>query len=537
VPRTSPLAREALFSAAAAASLAAVLAWFGPPGSDLAAHAYQRAVFLQHGFALWNNFWYAGRYSFITYSVLYYPLAALFGIKLLAVATIAAAALAFAVVIGREWGPTARWSSRTFAVVWAGIVLSAAFPFALGIAFALLTLWALQARAHWRFACLAGLSLAASPLAFLLLTLLLVGIAIDRRGDRRLLVVPALVIGLAGSAEVVLWRAFPDSGRYPFSTAELAAAATFCILGALLTWRVERASGLRFVFVVYMAACIGAFLVPSAVGENIARLRYAAIPVAVLALSLRHWRPRFVCLAAFALAISWNVTPLAASFAHASADPASNAAYWTPAVRFLHRHLSPSYRVEAVDTEGHWAAVYLPRAGIPLARGWFRQDDFPQNKLLYSRLGTQAYGAWLRRLGVRYVVLTKAPVDYSARGEARLLRSGRSLLRPVFWTRELTVYEVPHARRIVTGPGPAGVLAFTETRIDLELTRPGSYRLAVRYSPYWQPSSGCVLRREDGMVELAVPRGGLVRIHFDVNPGRALHEVAERRSFSCAAVF
>src|SRR5919198_2113798 len=63
VPRTTPLAPEALFSAVAAASLAAVLAWLGPPGSDLAAHAYQRAVFLQHGFALWNNFWYAGRYS------------------------------------------------------------------------------------------------------------------------------------------------------------------------------------------------------------------------------------------------------------------------------------------------------------------------------------------------------------------------------------------------------------------------------------------------------------------------------------------
>ena len=37
---------------------------------------------------------------------------------------------AFAIVVGREWGPAARWSSRTFAVVWAGIVLSAAFPFA-----------------------------------------------------------------------------------------------------------------------------------------------------------------------------------------------------------------------------------------------------------------------------------------------------------------------------------------------------------------------------------------------------------------------
>src|SRR5438093_2192580 len=153
--------------------LAAALAWLGPPGSDLAAHAYQRTVFLHDGFAVWNNFWYAGRYSFVTYSLLYYPLAALLGIRLLAVATVALAALAFAVVMGREWGPTARWSSRTFAVVWAGIVLSAAFPFALGVALALLALWTLQARAHWRFAALAALTLAASPVAFLLLALVL----------------------------------------------------------------------------------------------------------------------------------------------------------------------------------------------------------------------------------------------------------------------------------------------------------------------------------------------------------------------------
>src|SRR5438445_12023688 len=171
--RASPLAREALLAAGAAAVLAALLAWLGPPGSDLAAHAYQRTLFLHDGFALWNNFWYAGRYSFVTYSVLYYPLAALFGIRLLAVATIATAAYAFAVVLGRQWGPTARWSSRTFAVVWAGIVLSAAFPFALGIAFALLSLWALQARAHSRFALLAALTLAASPLAVPLLALVL----------------------------------------------------------------------------------------------------------------------------------------------------------------------------------------------------------------------------------------------------------------------------------------------------------------------------------------------------------------------------
>src|SRR5947208_9782792 len=132
--RPTPLVREALLAGFAAASLAALLLWVGPPGNDLAAHVYQRALFLKHGYVLWNNFWYAGRYSFVTYSLLYYPLSALLGIKLLAVATVALAALAFAVVLWFEWGPATRWSSRTFAVVWAGIVLSAAFPFALGFA-------------------------------------------------------------------------------------------------------------------------------------------------------------------------------------------------------------------------------------------------------------------------------------------------------------------------------------------------------------------------------------------------------------------
>src|SRR5436309_10385766 len=119
------LVNEALLSGCAAGTVAALLAWLGPPGTDLAAHAYQRTLYLQHGFTLWNNFWYAGRYSFITYSLIYYPLAAFIGIKLLAVATIALGALAFAAVVWHVWGPPTRWSSRTFAVVWSGIVLIA----------------------------------------------------------------------------------------------------------------------------------------------------------------------------------------------------------------------------------------------------------------------------------------------------------------------------------------------------------------------------------------------------------------------------
>src|SRR5437868_2867276 len=98
------LAREALLSGVFAGSLAALLLWTTPPGIDWAAHAYQRTFLLQHGFAIWNNFWYAGRYSFVTYSVLYYPLAALLGIRVLAVASIATAAAAFSTVVFRQWG-------------------------------------------------------------------------------------------------------------------------------------------------------------------------------------------------------------------------------------------------------------------------------------------------------------------------------------------------------------------------------------------------------------------------------------------------
>jgi hypothetical protein len=527
LPKASPLAREALLSAAAAATLAALLVWLGPPGADLAEHAYQRSLFLQDGFAFWNNFWYAGRYSFVTYSLLYYPLAALLGIKLLAVATVSTAALAFAVVVGRQWGPAVRWSSRTFAVVWAGIVLSAAFPFALGAALALLAMWALQARKHWRFALLAALTLAASPLAFLLLALLLAGFGIARWRDRAALLVPGLTIAVFGLVEVVLWRAFPG-GRYPFSAQELAAALTFCILGAAVTWRVERARSLRWVFVVYLVACIAAYLIPSALGENVARLRYAAVPVAVLALSLRRWRPLPVCLGVFLLAASWNVSPIAGQYFKGRSDPATRAAYWSPAITFLRAHLTPAYRVEAVDTTGHWAAVYLAEAEIPLARGGFRQDDFPQNELLYDDLAPAAYLRWLGELGVRYVVLANAPTDYSSRGEAALLRSGQSGLRPVFSTRDLTIFEVPHATPILTGPVKGTVKSLTATRVVVDLPTSGQYRLAVRFSPFWHAANACLTRSSDGMTTLIPSRPGRLELSFRVNAGSALAAVGGR---------
>jgi hypothetical protein len=532
--RGSTLTREALAASGGAAILSALLVWMGPPGSDLAAHLYQRAVYIQHGFALWNNFWYAGRYSFITYSLIYYPLAAWIGIRLLAVATISAAALAFAIVVLRQWGVKARWSSRTFAVAWAATVLTAAFPFALGAALALLAIVVLQRRHLWWFALLAVLTAAASPLAFLLLALILLGIGIARRTDHRLVLGTGLAIGTVGLAEVALWRMFPNDGRYPFSIWELLGALVFCGFGIVLSWRIEGSSVLRFVFPVYAVGCVIAFFVPSALGDNVLRVRYLAVPIAVLLLTLREWRPRLLAFVAFGLALSWNVSPLVGSVTASASDPSASATYWAPAIRYLHRHLTPSYRVEAVDTSNHWAAYYLPKSGIPLVRGWFRQDDFPQNGILYGPFGPKAYLAWLRSLGVRYVVLANAPPDYSAEAESDLLQSGRLALPIVLATRTLTVFAVPSPRPIVTGPGSARIVALREAGLTVSVAKPGTYRIAIRYTDFWHASSGCVAAGKDEMIRLLARRAGVVKMTFRISPGQALDELAGGKPKACS---
>jgi hypothetical protein len=191
---------------------------------------------------------------------------------------------------------------------------------------------------------------------------------------------------------------------------------------------------------------------------------------------------------------------------------------WRAPLTYLHANLRPGYRVEAVDTTDHWPAYYLASAGIPLARGWFRQDDFPFDKVLYRRPLTRGvYVRWLRGLGVAYVVLTRSPPDYSSRREAEIVRSGRSGLERVFASRNVSVYAVPHPQAIVTGPARPQVLALRESRLLLRVFRSGTYRVAVRWSPYWHASTGCLARSRDGMVELRTRSAATVRIAFDVD--------------------
>lgn len=498
--------RETLLAAAVSGAVAALLVWLAPRGGDYAAHAYQRELFIRHGFTFWDNYWYAGRYAFVGYSLLYYPLAAWLGIAVLAVLSVVVAAAAFAWVVEREWGSQAVWASRAFAVLWAGAVLTGEFPFMLGMALGLVALAALQAGRCWVWAVLVFAVVAASPVAFVLLAVAAVGVG----AVRRYRVVALVALLAAGVAELVVLAIFSSGGTLGFAWVEALEAIAFCIGGIALTLGAERAGPLRRFLALYLVVVVAAWLVPSGLGHDVARLRLLALPLVLVLAALRNWRPLSVVVAALLLAAVWNVQPLASQWVASSEDGSREAAVWTAPVAWLHAHLRPGYRVEAVDTSQHWAAYYLAGAGIPLARGWFRQDDFPFNQLLYSdALGYANYVEWLHQLGVAYVVVPRFPLDHTALAEYPVAATS---LRRVFAGADVSIYAVPGSHSIVSGG--ARVLRFDQASVVVRVPHAGGYRIAVRWSPFVNSSMGSTYRTGDDMVWLRTPRAGTVRLSF-----------------------
>ena len=58
------------------------------------------------------------------------------------------------------------------------------------------------------------------------------------------------------------------------------------------------------------------------------------------------------------------------------------------------------------------------------------------------------------------------------------------------------------------------------------MKRGGTYRIAVRYSPYWQASDGCLRQGKNGMLQLQTRVARAVSIVFRVDASRALGELA-----------
>lgn len=527
--------RELLIAGALACVGAALLVLLAPPTGDAPAHLY-RTLLVEQGIYVWDNLWYGGHYPLASYSLLYYLPAALVGNLPLVFAAVVVSAVLFASIAEREWGAASHWPARVFAVLAAGPIFVGTYSYALGLAAALGALWSLQVGRRRLAAAAAALTLGFSPLAFVFLGIVLLALVLVRRAGRHTLAFAVALGGISG-VQLAALVFFPSSGPYPFRALELFAVLTVSVLGAELGRRARHGALLGAFFLVWGASSILMFLVSTPVGENLTRLRSVVFPLMLMTALLARFRPRLLTGLALSAALIYNVAPYAGAALDRTDVRAAERTFWAPAVSFLAARWTPDYRVEVVPTFDHWEAYWLPRAGIPLARGWYRQIDIARNELFYEKsLGAAAYRQWLRGMGVRFVVLPETRLGQKGEErEAALLRSGRSGLRRVFTSPQLRIYEVPKPEPILTGPGSPTVTRIDHGGIAGTLPAAGTYRLKIRYTRYWRVRAGavCIAHARGGMSVLTAARPGRFALAVPEGPASFVRSLVGQGQARC----
>lgn len=504
--------RELVIGALVTAVVAALLLTFGPAPGDAPAHLY-RTWLVHQGALLWDNLWFAGHYPLASYSFLYYLVAAVVGnLPLVFVSAVVSPAL-FASIAYREWGDAARWPSRVFAVLAAAPLFTGLYSYSLGFTAMLAALEAFQKGKLWLAALFAALTLGFSPLAFVFLCVILAAVFVaHRRFTRRTLVISG-TLGTIAAAGLAVMIVFPSNGVYTFNPVDFGSALGTCAVGTLLARRAPRARALMAFFVIWGVASIVCYMFPNPVGDNITRLRAFVLPVMLLTAILVRFRPRWLVVVALGVALGYNVVPYLMLIPYRLDGRPTTQRFWAPALGYVKSGSEPNYRIEVVPTAAHWESYWVPHSGLALARGFYRQLDIADNPMLFhKRLTPTTYVAWLRSEGIRYVLVPATKLDpFFGPAEARIVRSPATGLHPVFTSVTGTVYELPDASPILTGPAPSWLTSLGHETLSGWISAPGRYFLRIRYSPYWHVGPRgeyCVAKGRDGMIELVARRAG-----------------------------
>lgn len=533
--------RELLLGAALTAAFAGLVLAFGPAPGDAPVHLY-RTFLVRDGALVWDNFWYAGTYPLASYSLLYYLPAALVGNLPLVFAAAVASTVLFSSIALREWGRAAVWPARVFGVLAAAPLFTGLYAYTLGFAAMLAALKLLQLRRPWLAALFATLTVGFSPLAFAFLCLIVGSYAVSRRQIARRNVWFGVGLVVAAGIEVAALVLFPGAGGgvYPFHWIDFVAVLGVTTLGVLIARKARGAGPLVAFYALWGVGSVVIYIVPSPLGDNWTRLSAFVFPVMLLTASLAGFQPRRLVVFALAVAFAYNVVPYALLVPSRLNTDTQQASFWRPAIRFLHAHAQPGFRVEVVPTAEHWEAYWIPKSGLPLARGWYRQLDVADNPALYANdLDASAYRRWLRSAAVRYVLLSKtAPLDWEGGPqEARVLRSPSSGLRAVFRSRNWTIYELPHATPLLTGPASPVVTSFGHTAIRGQVFAGGRYLLRAHYSPYLRlKGSGCVAPGPGKMTYLELKRPQRFALSVPGTPDGLVRElVGDTQAATCAS--
>ncbi len=511
-----------------ATAIAAVYLVVQPVTADLAAQVFRSDLFERQPFGIWNGNWFAGHHT-PGYSALYPPLGALLGPALAGALAAVAAAVLFERIATAEFGERARVGALLFAVATATNLFTGRLTFALGVAGALGAIMAAQRGRRLLTVLLAALCPLASPVASLFLALAATSylaaqaLGRDSGGRWRLRLTPSVrrALELAGvtlAVAVVLALAFPESGQQPFLFSAYWPTVALAVGVVALVPPEQRT--LRIGAVLYALSCTVAFVVDTPMGGNAVRLgTMFAAPLLACVL----WRRRTLALALVPPPlIYWQWKSPVADLAQAARDPAVKAGYYAPLNRFLAAHGGSLTRVEVPATLNHWDSHHVG-ARFPLARGWERQADRKYNAVLYSSaLDAGSYRRWLDELGVRYVALPDAKLDYGARREAGLIRGGLPYLRPVWHDRHWQVYEVESASPLVSGP--AHLHSMGPDSFTLRAQAPGQALVRVRFTRYWKltAGSGCIEAGPDGLTRVRLDRAGELRAQTSFSLRRLL---------------
>jgi hypothetical protein len=516
--------------AAAAFGVAYLIA--APDTADMAAHTYRTWLWHQVGFATWNAQWYGGHHM-AGYSLIYPPLAALAGTRVVGVVAAVAAVWLFARLARRRAatppaGALAAW--LFLAGVMSNVVIGR-MPFTLGVALAVAA-WACARRSLWGAAALSLLSVWASPVCGVFLIVaaaaVLAGarpreVAPRRRADwptAAALGAPAI---LGGLAMAVL---FPEGGSDHFVASAFWPMLLVCLAALALVDPRRRialwAGGL------YVAVLVAAYSFPNALGQNALRPG-AILGPALLVLLARPRAPRLAIAAVAVILLYLQWLPAVRAVEEARGDPSTAAAFHAEVLRYLDDHARPGERLEVPLTRNHWEATYLARS-YPLARGWHRQLDRKVNPLFYAKrpLTAAGYERWLRDNAVRWVALPEAPLDFSARDERRLLLRGAPFLKLVHESAKWRMWEVRDALPPVSGP--ARLTAAGADGFDLQASRPGWVLVRQHGTPYWkvEGGDGCVMETSAGWTLVDVRRAGELQVRARFSALGAL-----RREPSC----
>jgi hypothetical protein len=521
------------------AVLLAVWLLVDPRTPDLAAQVYRVELFRQQGLLLWDEHWYAGHFL-LGYSLLFPPLGALLGIRLMAVASVLASTVLFERLARSVYGASARWGAAWFAVAALGDVWSGRTTFALGVPLALAAMLALR-REHALWAALLALTCAAaSPVAGALLGVAALTLALLERSPRALVLLAAPAAALVGALVLL----FAEGGYEPFPALSFAATAavTLAFLCALPT----RARALRMGGVVYLLACVACVLVHTPIGSNVERYgvllggplllcarlaggargggvqsRVAELGPLTRSRSMRS-PVGVLALVALCAAAVWTVWgPVRETLAVAGSE-ATSASYYAPVERFLARDVAGPVRIEVPLTRSHWEAAMLAPS-VSLARGWEKQlDERYDGVLLAPGLNASSYERWLDQQAVAYVALPDVPLDSSSAREGALIRGGLRYLRLVFVSAHWRIYRVLDATPLVSGP--ARLLSLGHDSFVLRASAPGSVVVRVRFNRYLTLTRGrgCVTEARGGWTSVRLDARGTATVAARFTLARAL---------------